>query len=68
MRILRMPETASRVGLGRTVIYQRIASGEFPKPLKLGPRAIGFLEHEIDAWLEGLPRAGEAAVATVKAK
>jgi prophage regulatory protein len=47
-----MGEVRRRVGLGETAIRQMIARGEFPLPFKLGPRAIAFLEGEIDEWIE----------------
>lgn len=52
IRILRLPEVISRVGLKRASIYQYISASNFPKPVSLGPRAVGWLEHEIDAWLD----------------
>lgn len=50
--ILRIPEVKARTGLGRSTIYQRISMGTFPKPISLGPRAVGFIEAEIEAWLQ----------------
>ena len=52
IKILRLPEVVSRIGLKRSSIYQRIKTGDFPQPMPLGPRAVGWLEHEIDAWLK----------------
>jgi len=51
IRILRLPEVITRVGLRRASIYAYIAQSVFPKQISLGPRAVGWLEHEIDAWL-----------------
>ncbi len=53
-RILRLPSVKARTGLSRSTIYLRIADGTFPKQLNLGARAIGWLEGDIDAWIEGL--------------
>ena len=50
-RILRLPEVRARVGICRASIYQHMAQGSFPRPVALGLRARGWLEHEIDAWL-----------------
>lgn len=50
--ILRRREVEARCGLSRSTIYLRIARGAFPKPICLGDRAVGWLESEIDAWLE----------------
>ncbi|RYH17532.1 MAG: AlpA family transcriptional regulator [Alcaligenaceae bacterium] len=51
VRVLRLPAVIHRVGLSRSTIYNRQRSGSFPKPVKLGPRAVGFIEREIDAWI-----------------
>ena len=51
-RILRLPEVISRVGLRRASIYQHMNRGSFPKTIPLGVRAVGWLEREIDAWVQ----------------
>ena len=50
-RILRRKQVENRTGLSRSTIYLRIQEGSFPKQIRLGTRAVGWLEHEIDAWL-----------------
>ena len=51
--ILRLPAVKARTGLSRSTIYQRIreGKGDFPKPVNLGKRAVGWLASEVDAWL-----------------
>lgn len=49
--ILRLPAVKNRTGLSRSSIYLRITNGEFPKPIPLGGRAVGWLEEDIDNWL-----------------
>ena len=51
-RILRLPEVMARTGLSRSTIYLRISQGTFPKPVSLGPRAVGWVEAEIQEWIE----------------
>ena len=51
-RILRRKEVEEITGLSRSSIYLRIQRGTFPAPIKLGARAVGWLEQEIEAWLE----------------
>lgn len=61
--ILRLPEVKARTGLSRSTIYFRIAEGAFPKPVNLGGRAVGWLEAEVQDWLQqriDASRAGEA--------
>ena len=50
--IVRFPEVLKRVGLCRSRIYQLIEADKFPKPIKLSIRASGFIESEIDLWIE----------------
>ncbi|MBF0141443.1 MAG: AlpA family transcriptional regulator [Magnetococcales bacterium] len=51
-RILRNPEVRHITGLGRTSLYDLIRIGEFPNPVKLGPRTVGWLESQIRAWVD----------------
>ncbi len=51
LSILRRKQVEKRTGLSRSTIYLRIQEGTFPKPISLGPRAVGWLENEIQAWL-----------------
>jgi prophage regulatory protein len=51
-RILRLPEVMTRTGLSRSTIYLRISQGNFPKPVSLGARAVGWIEVEIQEWLQ----------------
>ena len=51
--ILRLPAVKARTGLSRSTIYARIreGGGDFPKPVNLGKRAVGWLASEVDDWL-----------------
>ena len=51
-RILRLPEVMARTGLSRSTIYLRISQDNFPKPVNLGARAVGWVEAEIQEWLQ----------------
>ena len=48
-KFLRLPEVRNRTGKSRSSIYQGIKDGTFPNPIKLGPRAVGWIEAEIEA-------------------
>jgi len=50
--ILRLPAVKTCTGLSRSTIYSRISQGTFPKPVRLGGRAVGWLEIEIQTWLQ----------------
>jgi prophage regulatory protein len=51
-RILRLPAVKTKTGLGHDSIYRGGREGWFPKHIKLSERASGWLEHEIDSWIE----------------
>lgn len=59
-RILRIPEVAHRLGMSRSWIYDRLNPRSkrydvtFPKPIKIGANATGWLESSIDAWIKTL--------------
>ena len=48
--VLRRGDGERATGLPRSTIYELMARGQFPKPIKLGPRAVGWLESEIAGW------------------
>jgi len=50
-RFLRLPDVKQAVGYSRSAIYEKIKTGEFPKPYALGPRAVGWNSEDIDAWI-----------------
>lgn len=52
MRALRIRDVLQRVGLSRSTVYAYVHAGLFPKPLRLGARAVGWMESDIDAWLQ----------------
>ena len=57
-RILRLRQVILRVGLSRSTIYDRINpkspryDDSFPKPIKIGASAIGWIEASIIEWIE----------------
>ncbi len=50
-QILREPEVHRLTGLSRTTRWRLAKRGMFPAPRQISPGAIGWLAHEIDAWL-----------------
>jgi len=50
--ILRLPDVKARTGLSRSTIYLRIKEGKFPYPIGLGPRAVGWVESDVENWLD----------------
>ena len=60
MNILRRKRVEMKAGLGRSTIYEQMAAGTFPKSIKIGPRAVGWLESEIDDWIQSRIQASRA--------
>ena len=50
--ILRRNQVEERTGLKRSTLYEQIKKGDFPSPIKIGIRAVGWIDSEIQAWLE----------------
>ena len=56
--LLRRPDVETLTGLSRAWIYAAMARGEFPRPLRIGKRAVAWPKSAIDDWIE--ERKGEA--------
>lgn len=50
--ILRLPAVKSRTGLSRSSIYLRMSKDTFPKSIRLGDRAVGWPESDINEWID----------------
>jgi len=50
--ILRLPAVIERTGLSRSTVYLMMSKGRFPSSISLGDRAVGWLETDINEWLE----------------
>ncbi len=51
LSILRRKQVQARTGLSRSTIYLYIKAEQFPKPVALGPRAVGWIESEVNDWI-----------------
>lgn len=50
-KIFRRPAVQDLTGLSRSTLYAMIADGRFPAPVKLGTRAVGWREADLNEWL-----------------
>jgi len=63
LRILRLKDVQQRIGVSRPTIYRwldKTAKNHdpmFPRPVSLGANSVGWVEAELDAWLESRIRA-----------
>lgn len=59
-KMLRQSEVCERSGYARNTIWKKVRAGEFPAPRDLGGGRIGWIEAEVEAWLQSRPRASWA--------
>ena len=52
MKILKLRQVTEKAAISRSSLYAKVKQGKFPAPVKLGERASGWIEDEIDAWIE----------------
>lgn len=51
-RILRLKHVLERTGTSRSWVYEAIRKGSFPKPIRLGSRSVGWVESEVNAYIQ----------------
>ncbi|HCM9633673.1 TPA: AlpA family transcriptional regulator [Enterobacter hormaechei subsp. steigerwaltii] len=62
-RLIRLPEVLERTGYGKSWIYRLISEGRFPAPVKIGVRAVAFVESEVDEWIQSVIETSRIKVA-----
>lgn len=50
-KIIRLPKVKKCTGLSRSSIYLKISKNEFPNQIQLGKRSVGWVEEEINSWI-----------------
>lgn len=53
-KLIRLSAVINKTGYSKSWIYKLIKSKQFPQPIKIGSRAVAFIESEIDQWIEVL--------------
>lgn len=53
-RLLRLPEVEGLVGLRKSKLYDLVKRGQFPAPVRLGPRSVRWKASAVRAWIDGL--------------
>ncbi len=56
-QILRLPKVMELTGKSRTTLWRDEREGRFPKRVKIGPRAVGWLRSSVEKWLQELKEA-----------
>jgi len=55
LRVLSLQAVEEKTGMGGTLIYELMKTGDFPQSLRITSRKVGWLEHEVDSWLLARP-------------
>lgn len=50
-KILRRKQVIEKTGLSKSTLYEEIEAGNFPKPVLLSKRTVGWLESQVDDWI-----------------
>ena len=54
IRIIRKKELFPKVGMSDATVYRLEKKGKFPKRVQIGPNSVGWIEGEVDQWIERL--------------
>ena len=57
-RILRIKDVIKITAMSNSTIYELIKSNDFPRPKRIGKRAVGWLENDIQNWVDSRPLGG----------
>ena len=55
-KLLKFAEVTALTGIGRSQLYRRISEGDFPQPVRVGPKSIRFREDDVQEWVNSRPR------------
>lgn len=51
MKVLKLKAVTEKTTLCHSTIYKLISEGDFPKPIDLTCRAVGWVDSEVDDWI-----------------
>ena len=54
-RLLTFTQVMELTAVGRSQIYRKIKTGEFPAPVRVGVKSIRFRDEDVQDWIDGLP-------------
>lgn len=63
-RLMRLPAVMECTSLGKSSIYSKVKTGDFPAPVRLSTRAVAWHEDEISEWVETRVKVPAANAAT----
>ena len=57
-RLLTLRDVTAATALSRSAVYALMAESRFPKPIRIGSRAVRWLEQEVRDFIASRPRGG----------
>jgi prophage regulatory protein len=51
VQLLKASSVLKRTALAKSSMYAMIRDGDFPSPVQIGPRAVAWVDEEVDAWI-----------------
>ena len=60
IKLIRLPQVRELTGLGRSTLYARIKSGDFPAPVNIGVRSVAWRADAVSAWIDSRTRTPQA--------
>ena len=58
-RVMRLPEVLHWCGISRSTLYEMAARGDFPPPVRISTRIVGWLSTDIEYWIRSRPLASD---------
>lgn len=52
MNIITLERVTEKTTLGRSTVYNYMKAGRFPASVRLGERHVGWVESEVDDWVQ----------------
>ncbi len=61
-KILRVADAVQKTGLSRSTIYRLLEAEDFPEPIRLSKRAIGWTEEQLNGWISSRTNVSQGAI------
>ena len=53
-KLLRVPEVEDLTAMKKSKLYDLVKQGQFPAPVRIGPRAVRWRLSAVQKWIDGL--------------
>lgn len=58
MKVLKLEDVIKLTGISKVTVWRLENKGQFPHRIVLSPNRVGWIEHEVQDWIESRPRIG----------